>query len=45
VTFRELVRIMVDCDLAALGETPPGEGMRALREKGFGWTANRVTPG
>jgi GDPmannose 4,6-dehydratase len=45
VTFRELVRIMVDCDLVALEETPPGEGLRALQAKGFGWTANRVTPG
>ena len=37
VTFKELVRIMVDADIAALGETPPGEGKRILQEKFTGW--------
>lgn len=33
IGFRDLVRIMVDADLRALGEEPPGEGDRAVREK------------
>ncbi|HVY56007.1 MAG TPA: GDP-mannose 4,6-dehydratase, partial [Thermodesulfobacteriota bacterium] len=33
IGFRELVRIMVDADMRALGMEPPGEGDRALREK------------
>ena len=37
VTFKELVRIMVDADIAAQGETPPGEGKRILQEKFTGW--------
>jgi len=37
VTFKELVRIMVDADVAAQGGTPPGEGKRILQEKFTGW--------
>ncbi len=37
VAFRELVRIMVDADIAAQGGTPPGEGKRILQEKFTGW--------
>jgi len=37
VTFEELVRIMVDCDLIGEGLPAPGEGLRALKEKGFHW--------
>ena len=37
VTFKELVRIMVDADIAAQGGTPPGEGKRILQEKFTGW--------
>ena len=33
IGFRDVVRIMVDADLRALGIEPPGEGERALREK------------
>lgn len=33
ITFRELVRIMVDADLRKLGLTPPGEGDKILKEK------------
>lgn len=33
IGFRELVRVMVDADLRALGIEPPGEGDRAVREK------------
>lgn len=37
VRFRELVRIMVDADLEALGIAPPGEGKQILRTKFDGW--------
>lgn len=33
ITFRELVRIMVDADMEAVGLIPPGEGKRILQEK------------
>lgn len=33
IRFRELVRIMVDADMRALGLEPPGEGDRILRER------------
>jgi GDPmannose 4,6-dehydratase len=35
VTFRDLVRIMVDADLEAAGLPTPGEGRKILAEKGF----------
>jgi GDPmannose 4,6-dehydratase len=35
VTFRELVRIMVDADMEEAGLTPPGEGRRILAAKAF----------
>jgi len=37
ITFRELVRIMVDADMEAIGLTPPGEGKKILEEKFTGW--------
>jgi GDPmannose 4,6-dehydratase len=37
ITFRELVRIMVDADMEAVGCTPPGEGIAALRRAGYTW--------
>ncbi len=37
VTFRELVRIMVDADLELQGQPSPGEGKRVLAEKFGGW--------
>ena len=37
VSFRELVRIMVDSDMEAAGLTSPGEGKAILAEKDFGW--------
>jgi len=37
VTFKELVRIMVDADIVAQGGTPPGEGKRILQKKFTGW--------
>lgn len=37
VTFAELVRIMVDADMARLGLTPIGEGEKILARKQFTW--------
>ncbi len=37
VRFKELVRIMVDADLEAIGLTAPGEGREILRQKFSGW--------
>ncbi len=37
VGFRDLVRIMVDADLHAAGLKPPGEGLKVLEAKGYGW--------
>lgn len=37
VGYRELVRIMVDADMEALGLTPPGEGKRVLQAKFGDW--------
>jgi GDPmannose 4,6-dehydratase len=37
VAFKELVRIMVDADLEALGLEPIGEGQAILEEKFGGW--------
>ena len=35
VTFKELVRIMVDADMEEAGLTPPGEGRKILASKSF----------
>jgi len=37
VTFKELVRIMVDADLEAVGLQSPGEGKKILQEKFSDW--------
>lgn len=37
VTFKELVRIMVDADLKASGCSSPGDGLRVLKDKGLDW--------
>lgn len=37
ITFRELVRIMVDADVEAVGLEPLGEGLRILEEKFGKW--------
>ena len=41
ITFRELVRIMVDADMQAAGLQPPGEGQTILAERGLN-TADRA---
>ena len=43
VTFRDLVKIMVDCDLQLAGLQPKGEGMRVLAKLGMTWT-NALVP-
>jgi len=45
VNFRELVRIMVDCDMEFIGLKSPGEGKKSLEEKGIDWTNNDITEG
>ncbi|MBF8277585.1 MAG: GDP-mannose 4,6-dehydratase [Candidatus Brocadiaceae bacterium] len=45
ITFKELVKIMIDADLELVGLCSPGEGGRILQEKGIHWTKNRVTVG
>jgi GDPmannose 4,6-dehydratase len=37
VTFRELVRIMVDADMETIGVTPRGEGLQILKNKFGDW--------
>jgi len=37
ITFKELVRIMVDADMEAIGLEPIGEGKRIMEEKFTGW--------
>jgi len=45
VKFDELVKIMVDADLALIGQRPVGEGERILKTKGIDWTKNKITVG
>ncbi len=37
ISFKELVKIMVDYDLELKGVTSPGEGKRIIRKKGLTW--------
>ncbi len=43
VSFKELVKIMVDFDFKAHGIEPPGEGIKALEGKGLSWTDNALS--
>ena len=43
ITFKELVKIMVDSDMDLVGVTSPGEGKQILKSKGIGWTENHLT--
>ncbi len=43
VSFEELVRIMVDCDLELAGLSSPGKGKEILEKKGFSWTKNQLS--
>lgn len=42
VTFKELVRIMVDCDMEAVGLEPPRKGQDFLLKNGIVWTNNQM---
>jgi len=41
VTFKDLVKIMVDADMELLNITPQGEGNRILLAKNIHWTRNK----
>jgi GDPmannose 4,6-dehydratase len=43
VTFRELIKVMIDADLELAGITPPGAGKKILIDKEIGWTTNKIT--
>ena len=45
ITFKELVKIMVDSDLELAGLDSPGEGKKILKQKGISWTENHLTIG
>ena len=45
ITFKELVKIMVDSDMGLAGLDFPGEGKKILKAKGIGWTENHLTVG
>jgi len=45
ITFKELVKIMVDSDMELAGLDSPGEGKKILKKKGIGWTQNHLTVG
>jgi GDPmannose 4,6-dehydratase len=45
VTFKELVKIMVDSDMELAGLDSPGEGKKILKTKGIDWTENHLTVG
>jgi GDPmannose 4,6-dehydratase len=41
VLFSELVLLMTDHDMMNVGIKAPGEGIKAIREKGFAWTEHQ----
>jgi GDPmannose 4,6-dehydratase len=45
ITFKELVKIMVDADLEMAHLKSPCEGQKILNDKGIHWTKNKVTRG
>ena len=45
ITFKELVKIMMDADMELIGIKPQGDGKAILREKGIHWTENKLTAG
>jgi len=42
ISFKELVRIMVDYDLELIGLSSPGEGKRIIKQKGLEWNKNHL---
>ena len=45
ISFKELVKIMVDSDMELIGLDSPGEGKKILKTKGIDWTENHLTVG
>jgi GDPmannose 4,6-dehydratase len=45
VTLDELVQVMVDCDVRAVGLEAPCEGLEASKSKGFGYTNHNFSTG
>ena len=45
ISFKELVKIMVDSDMELIGLKSLGEGKRILKAKGISWTENHLTVG
>ena len=45
ITFKELVKIMVDSDMELAGLDSRGEGKGILKTKGIDWTENHLTVG
>ena len=43
VLFADLVKVMLDYDMLIAGLHPPGEGIKILRKKDFGWTNHATT--
>ncbi len=41
ITFKELVKIMVDADLEIINHACPGESKKILHDKGIHWTKNK----
>ncbi len=41
ITFKELVKVMVDADLEMMNLKSPGDGLKTLHEKGIHWTKNK----
>lgn len=41
ITFKDLVKIMVDADMEVGGVNCPGEAQKILQEKGIHWTKNK----
>jgi GDPmannose 4,6-dehydratase len=42
VLFSDLVKVMVDHDMLRVGLKPPGDGIKILQKKDFGWTNHAV---
>ena len=45
ITFKELVKIMVDSELDLMGLDAPGHGGKIHDQKGMNWTKNQLTMG
>jgi GDPmannose 4,6-dehydratase len=41
IFFNDLVELMVDYDMLGVGLTPPGKGIKSVRQKGIHWTEHK----